>query len=84
MRKTFFVSCLLCCCETDPVFIIARLPVAGYTPGQTIELFLDVNNKSDQTFQDFQILIIKVSCCYACVPKRLTLDYKKNNQEPQE
>lgn len=60
-RKTFFVCCLLCCCETSPVFIKARIPVTGYTPGQTIEVALEINNKSDQRFQNFQVQIIKVS-----------------------
>lgn len=63
-RKTFFICCLLCCCETDPLFINARIPVGGYTPGQTIELLLEINNKSDQTFQNFEIQIIKVT--YSC------------------
>lgn len=42
----------------------ARLPVAGYTPGQTIELYLEINNKSDQNFFNFEIQIIKVSSKY--------------------
>ncbi|KAG4069557.1 hypothetical protein HA402_006923 [Bradysia odoriphaga] len=59
LRKTFFICCLLCCCETDPFFINARLPVGGYTAGQAIELFLDINNKSDETFNELQVQIVK-------------------------
>ncbi|KAJ6636592.1 Arrestin domain-containing protein 3 [Pseudolycoriella hygida] len=58
-RKTFFICCLLCCCETSPVFITARIPVSGYTPGQTIELSININNKSDQKFEEFVVLIVK-------------------------
>lgn len=59
--KTFFLCCLLCCCISDPLKIVARMPVGGYTPGQTINLELNVNNQSDQPVSEFSVQLIKVS-----------------------
>ncbi|KAJ6636531.1 Arrestin domain-containing protein 3 [Pseudolycoriella hygida] len=58
-RKTYFKCCLLWCCTTGPLVITACIPVGGYVPGQSIELFLRINNRSDQTIQNFIIQIIK-------------------------
>lgn len=53
--------CLLCCWETEPVKISARVPMKGYAPGQAIEITIVVDNKSDQTYDSFIGNIYKVS-----------------------
>lgn len=58
-EKSFFLCCLLCCLS-DPMKIVARTPVGGYTPGQTINLELDIINRSDQPVSDFTVQLIKV------------------------
>lgn len=40
--------------------LIARTPVGGYTPGQVINLEIDVDNQSDQPVSDFTVQLIKV------------------------
>lgn len=57
--KTFCVS-LLCCYASDPLKIVVRTPVGGYTPGQVINLEVNVNNQSDQPVSDFTVQLIKV------------------------
>lgn len=42
------------------MFIVARLPANGYTPGETIPLDLKTVNKSDKTIYKFIVRIIKV------------------------
>lgn len=41
--------------------LIARTPVGGYTPGQVINLEIDVINQSDQPVSDFTVQLIKVN-----------------------
>lgn len=43
------------------MIIIARTPVAGYTPGQTINLEIRINNQSDQTLTEISVQLIKVN-----------------------
>lgn len=57
-RKTYFIDCLLC--NSGPLVISASVPVGGYVPGQTIELLLQVDNRTDRN-QNFTIHIIKVN-----------------------
>lgn len=56
-----FSICFLYCLTTDPMYVTAQTPAAGYIPGQTIELSLKFNNESNQTFRNFQIQLVKVS-----------------------
>lgn len=42
------------------MYIIARTPVGGYTPGQTIHLEISVTNQSDQLVAEFSVQLIKV------------------------
>lgn len=39
-----FYTCFLC--PEDPLHVVARVPVTGYTSGQTINIEVEVNNKS--------------------------------------
>lgn len=54
----------MCCCASDPLDIIVRAPVSGYTPGQTINVHILVNNQSNQAVSDFVVQMIKVSITY--------------------
>lgn len=40
--------------------IVARTPVGGYTPGQCINLEINVKNESDQPVSEFSVQLIKV------------------------
>lgn len=51
----------MCCCSTNPMKIVARMPVGGYAAGQFINLAISVNNQSGQTISGFTINLIKVS-----------------------
>lgn len=39
----------------------ASIPVRGYTPEQTIDVKIDVNNESDEDLYNFDVELIKVS-----------------------
>lgn len=58
--KTFFPCFLLCCCESAPLEIVARSPVGGYVPGQTINFEFIVSNRSDQPVNEFTLQLIRV------------------------
>lgn len=51
----------MCCCVSDPLDMIVRIPVGGYTPGQTINLDVEAWNKSDQDVEGFTAQLLKVS-----------------------
>lgn len=57
--KTFYLCCLLCCCSSDPMHVVVRIPVSGYTPGQSINIEIDVDNKSDSE-AEFTVQLVKV------------------------
>lgn len=60
-HKTFYPCCLLCCFKSNPLAIIASVPSGGYTPGQIINVQIEVNNQSDQLVSNFTVQLIKVS-----------------------
>ncbi|KAG4080276.1 hypothetical protein HA402_010768 [Bradysia odoriphaga] len=45
--------------SSNPLIMVARLPVGGYVPGQTINLKLSVNNQSAETVLRFNVQMIK-------------------------
>lgn len=51
-----------CCTPMSPMHVVARVPVSGYTPGQTINIEIDVDNRSDQE-SDFSVRLMKVRIC---------------------
>lgn len=62
--KTFYpFCCFCCCCSSDPLHLVARIPVSGYTPGQTINVEIDVDNQSE-TDADISVQLIKVTVAY--------------------
>lgn len=63
VRKStkFNQFCLFFCWKTDDLEIFGRLPVRGYCPGQTMNLKLDVINKSCQDVLYFLVHFIQVS-----------------------
>lgn len=42
-----FYECYCCAWNSDPMHIVVRVPVTGYTPGQTINVAVEVDNKSE-------------------------------------
>lgn len=52
---------LICCYRSNPLEIVARTPVSGYTPGQTINLEFTASNKSEQPISGFKVQLVKVS-----------------------
>lgn len=57
----FNKCCLLCCFKSNPLDIIVRVQFGGYTPGQTINVQIEANNKSDEQVSHFIVQLIKVS-----------------------
>jgi len=45
--KRFNPCCLFFCCQSEPMQLVARVPVVGYIPGQTINVEFEVDNKSN-------------------------------------
>lgn len=56
----FNQCCLLFCWKSDDLEMFGRLPVRGYCPGQTMNLKLDVVNKSVQDVSYFLVRFIQV------------------------
>ncbi|KAG4069598.1 hypothetical protein HA402_009538 [Bradysia odoriphaga] len=59
VRKSYSICCLLCCCTSGPLIVKGSIPVGGFVPGQIVDVFLQINNGSDQTFANFIVKIIK-------------------------
>lgn len=57
----FWLCCCACCFPSKPVKILARTPVTGYTPGQTINMDIEIQNDSNRAIPKFTVAIIKVS-----------------------
>lgn len=57
--KTFHPCCLFFCCRSAPLRIVARIPLGGYAPGQTINVDIEVDNKSAKE-ADFNVQLYKV------------------------
>lgn len=59
--KRFNPFCVFVCCASDPIFVKATIPVGGYTPGQMINIDLELTNNSNENIQAFVIQIVRVS-----------------------
>lgn len=57
---SYYPCFLFCCFPSDPLTMVAQLPVGGYAPGQTINLSLNVNNQSNTRVPDFMMELIQV------------------------
>lgn len=60
LHFTPYLCGCLGCFRSDPLHIVASIPVGGYVPGQTIDLSLEVDNKSNQRVPYFQMQLVKV------------------------
>lgn len=58
--EIFYPLGFLCCCPDGPLSIEATAPVSGYTPGQTINVKVTVNNGSKQTLTNMEVQLNKV------------------------
>lgn len=56
--------CLFYCWKSDDLNIFGRLPVRAYCPGQTMNLKLDVINKSGREVLYFLVHFIQVRSIY--------------------
>lgn len=59
--KRFNAFCFFVCCASDPLFIIATVPVSGYTPGQMMNVDLELSNTSNENLSAFVFQIVRVS-----------------------
>lgn len=59
--KRFNQWCFFACCASDPLFIVASVPVSGYTPGQMINVDLELTNTSNENISAFTLQIVRVS-----------------------
>lgn len=48
-------------CRSNNIELTAHIPQQGYTPGQTIDLELDVNNKTVEDVNEIKVKLVKVS-----------------------
>jgi len=68
MVKTF--GC--CFCRSDPLMITASLPFTGYSPGQTMNLCIDYNNRSDSQIDRTRVCIKRILCYHSLYPEMKT------------
>lgn len=59
--KRFNPFCLFACCASNPLFMIASIPVTGYTAGQMINVDLELTNTSNENIEAFILQIVRVS-----------------------
>lgn len=59
--KRFNPFCVFACCASEPLFMAATIPVSGYTPGQMINIDLELTNNSNENISTFVIQIVRVS-----------------------
>lgn len=58
-KKTFNVCCWVCCWQSNPMTIVARLPMSGFIPGQTIPLEFDILNDSTENISTLLVHLNK-------------------------
>lgn len=75
VRATFNQFCFFFCWKTSALKILARLPVSGYCPGQTMNLKLDMINNSDKDILHLLVHFIKVTHTISPTAECLTIDY---------
>lgn len=49
------------CIQSKPLMVTVHMQARGFTPGEKIEVILDVNNQSSQDVGYFSIGLFKVS-----------------------
>lgn len=74
--KIFYPLGFLCCFPDGPLSIDAFTPVSGYTPGQTINVKVNVNNKSKETLTEIEVQLNKVRS-YATLYSILSIIIKR-------
>lgn len=60
LTKHFNACCIFFCCSSGPLLIVARTPVSGYTPGQSIRVELELTNNSNENVSTFVLQILRV------------------------
>ncbi|KAJ6645788.1 Arrestin domain-containing protein 17 [Pseudolycoriella hygida] len=60
ISERFFFGGLICCVISSPMNVAVRIPVSGYTPGQTVNIEIKVNNRSGQEIDGFEVKLIKI------------------------
>lgn len=48
-----------CCCASKPVYIMVKIPVTGFVPGQTIPVAADCDNASNVNIEDVVVTLRK-------------------------
>ncbi|XP_055613071.1 arrestin domain-containing protein 3-like isoform X6 [Uranotaenia lowii] len=58
---------VFCCgpCRSDPMFIVAEIPISGYVPGQTVAIKYDIFNQSDNSIEYFEATLVRTDS-YKC------------------
>lgn len=80
--KRFNRFCLFSCCASDPFFMIAAIPVSGYTPGQMINVDLELANNSNEHIAAFVLKIIRVCIMrFVCIENQKTMNDESDNDE---
>lgn len=60
LRRTFYLCWCLCCFESSPLLITARVPIAGYVPGEKIKVMFTADNQSNLSVLNLKAQFIKV------------------------
>ncbi|XP_055613060.1 arrestin domain-containing protein 3-like isoform X4 [Uranotaenia lowii] len=63
---------IFCCfpCSSDPLFMAAEIPIAGYVPGQTVAIKYNVNNQSSRSVYGFTANLIRTDV-FKCEQPRI-------------
>lgn len=59
--KTFSPCLIFRCFKSDPLEVVAQIPIGGYVPGQNISIELMIKNRSSQSVSKFAVQLVQVN-----------------------
>lgn len=62
VKTSYKQSCILLCFETESLDMTARIPVSGYTPGQTINAEFTADIKVTNGMKELWAGLVRVRC----------------------
>ncbi|KAJ6641677.1 Arrestin domain-containing protein 17, partial [Pseudolycoriella hygida] len=58
-HKVFYLTCCLFCLPSGSLETVAEIPRCGYLPRETIDLHLEINNRSSQRVEELTVQLIQ-------------------------
>lgn len=69
-QKSFYCGI----CRTNPLLLMASIPMSGYVSGQTIPVSIHINNQSSIDVDQLLVALVKIVCYNSQLPEKKTKD----------